>query len=37
MYVFTRTKQKKGDRKKSIRYRAAAKKKNQKRRATLLK
>lgn len=37
MYVFTRTKQKKGSRNKSARYRAAAKKKNAKRRATLLK
>jgi len=37
MYIFTRTKQKKQGRNKSARYRAAAKKKNDKRRASLLK
>jgi hypothetical protein len=37
MYIFTRTKQKKQNRKKSVRYRAAIKKKNAKRRASLLK
>jgi hypothetical protein len=37
MYIFTRTKQKKHNRRKSARYRAAAKAKNDKRRATLLK